>query len=178
MFLSMALIRQPSQTFMVSSQALLISPPFFLYVDDMPNTTQSTPRLFADDTCICVNHSRLSNLQNLLNIELDALSEWCADNQHTINPTKSQVPPNLKASFENFSVNINVSVSANEYVEYLGALLDSKLNYNFHIKAVELKLSRVVGIIAKLKSFLPQSVLLQLYYALVHPHLLYGLSVW
>ena len=126
---------------------------FLLCVNDMPNATQSTPRLFADDTCICVSHCKLSNLQNLLNTELDALSEWCADNQLTINPTKSQVLiilPNLKTNFENFSVNIkNLSVSANEYVKYLGVLIDLKLNYNFHIKAVELKLSRVVGIIAK-----------------------------
>ena len=35
-----------------------------------------------------------------------------------------------------------------------------------------------VIIMNKLKSFLPWNVLLQLYYALVHPHLLYGLSVW
>ena len=147
----------------------------------MPNATQSTPRLFADDTCICVNHRKLSNLQNLLNTELDALSERCADNQHTIISSKSQVliiPPNLKANFENFNVNINnVSVTANEYVKYLGVLIDSKLNYNFHVKAVELKLSRAVGIIAKLKSFLPRNVLWQLYHALVHPHLLYGLSL-
>ena len=90
---------------------------FLLYGNDMPNATQSTPRLFADDTCICVNHRKLSNLQNLLNTELGALSEWYADNQLAINPTKSQVliiPPNLKANFENFSVNVNnASVSAN-----------------------------------------------------------------
>ena len=64
---------------------------FLSYVNDMPNATQSTPRSFADDTCICVNHRKLSNLQNLLNTELDALSDLCADNQLTTNPTKSQV---------------------------------------------------------------------------------------
>ena len=48
---------------------------FLLYVNDMPNATQSTPRLFVDNTLICVNHRKLSNLQNLLNTELDALSE-------------------------------------------------------------------------------------------------------
>ena len=53
---------------------------FLLYINDLPNFPQSTPRLFADDTCFCVNHHKLSNLQNLLNTELDALSEWCADN--------------------------------------------------------------------------------------------------
>ena len=43
---------------------------------------------------------------------------------------------------------------------------------------IKSKISRSIGIIIKLKSFLPPSALLKLYYALVHPHLLYGLLVW
>ena len=85
---------------------------FLLYVNDMPNATQSNPRLFVNNTCICVNHRKLSNLQNLLNTELDTLSECCADNQLTINPTKSQaliIPLNLKA-------NLRISVSISTYL--------------------------------------------------------------
>ena len=42
---------------------------------------------------------------------------------------------------------------------------------------IDNKISRSIGIIVKLKSFLPPSALLKLYHALVHPHLLYGLLV-
>ena len=56
--------------------------------------------------------------------------------------------------------------------------MDSQLTFNSHIKMIENKISRSIGIIIKLKSFLPPSALLKLYYALVHPHLLYGLLVW
>ena len=42
----------------------------------------------------------------------------------------------------------------------------------------ENKLSRSIGIIIKLKSFLPPTALLKLNYVLVHPHLLSGLLVW
>jgi len=30
----------------------------------------------------------------------------------------------------------------------------------------------------KLKPFLPKSILLKIYYAILHPHLLFGLSIW
>ena len=35
-----------------------------------------------------------------------------------------------------------------------------------------------MGILSKLKHFLPSNSLLKLYYAFIHPHLLYGLSIW
>ena len=48
---------------------------FLLYVNDLPNLTKTTPRLFADDTCLTVHHSNLSNLQTELNLELIRVSE-------------------------------------------------------------------------------------------------------
>ena len=42
----------------------------------------------------------------------------------------------------------------------------------------EAKLSRNVGILFKLNKDLPTSALITLYYALVHPFLFYGISVW
>ena len=71
---------------------------------------QTTPRLFEDDACIGVNHRKLSNLQNILNTKLDALSKWCNDNQLTIHPTKSKaliMPPKINANTENFDIRIN-----------------------------------------------------------------------
>ena len=35
-----------------------------------------------------------------------------------------------------------------------------------------------MGILSKLKNFLPSTSLLKLYYAFIQPHLLYGLSIW
>ena len=35
-----------------------------------------------------------------------------------------------------------------------------------------------MGILSKLKHFFPSNLLLKLYYAFIHPHLLYGLSIW
>ena len=43
---------------------------------------------------------------------------------------------------------------------------------------IENKILRSIGIIIKLKSFLPPTALLKLYYALLHPHFLCDLLVW
>ena len=40
------------------------------------------------------------------------------------------------------------------------------------------KVSRSVGIISKLRRFAPTSILLKLYYGILHPLLLYGVIVW
>ena len=40
------------------------------------------------------------------------------------------------------------------------------------------KVACSVEILNKLKQTLPQTVMLQLYYALVHPLLLYGMMIW
>ena len=54
---------------------------FLFYVNDSPNSTKTIPGLFADDTCLTVYHSNLSNLQTELNLKLIWLSEWCKSNK-------------------------------------------------------------------------------------------------
>ena len=60
--------------------------------------------------------------------------------------------------------------------------LDSKLLFKNHIKnhikQIEVKVAKGVGILSKLRFLFPKSTLLLLYYALVHPHLLYVLFLW
>ena len=62
--------------------------------------------------------------------------------------------------------------------KYLGVFIDDKLNFQGHIKHLEKKVSRSVGILSKLKNYLPTHALFKLYYTFVHSHLLYGLIVW
>ena len=52
------------------------------------------------------------------------------------------------------------------------------LNFRKHIEVIENKLSRSLAILFKLKPVLPQNALLKLYYAMVHPYLIYGLVAW
>ena len=60
----------------------------------------------------------------------------------------------------------------------VGILIDEKLTFKSHITHLESKLSRSVGIIVRLRHYLPISFLLTIYYALIQSQLLYGLPIW
>ena len=62
--------------------------------------------------------------------------------------------------------------------KYLGVYLDSTLHFQPHIKQIEIKVAKAVGILSKLRFLFPKSTLILLYYALIHPHLLYALPLW
>ena len=63
------------------------------------------------------------------------------------------------------------------YVKYLGILIDKNLSWKIHIDYVATKLCKPVGLIAKLRHFVPQRTLLNICRALILPHLYYGLIV-
>ena len=62
--------------------------------------------------------------------------------------------------------------------KYLGVTFDESPSFDCHIKNLIKRLSRSVGILAKVKSFLNTKALLNLYYAIFHLHLQYGLITW
>ena len=65
-----------------------------------------------------------------------------------------------------------------DHVKYLGVLLDQHLSWNYQIKSVALKVSRGLGIIAKLKPFLKDNLIRTIYFSVVYSHLYYGIEAW
>ena len=66
----------------------------------------------------------------------------------------------------------------NGCAKYLGVTVDENLSFLPHIHAVELKLSRNLGIMKKLKQTFPHKTLTIIYNALIRPHLQYCATVW
>ena len=63
-------------------------------------------------------------------------------------------------------------------LEKIGVLLDSNLGWKFQINNVALKISRTVGVVARLRHFVPRTTLLHIYQSLILPYLTYGLAAW
>ena len=57
-------------------------------------------------------------------------------------------------------------------------MLDKKLNWKTHLNELAKKLSRSIGLIAKMKPYCSKSVLRSLYFSLFQSHLSYGIAVW
>ena len=55
---------------------------------------------------------------------------------------------------------------------------DNNLSWKFHVDYIALKISKTIGIISRLRHFVPTSILLNIYRSLIHPYISYGLLAW
>ena len=133
---------------------------FLIYINDIPNSVKCTPRLFADDTCLLMGAPSTTILETQLKDDFNNICNWISANNLTLNSKKLQlliIAPNLKFS----NVVLNIQSPAGEIktvfkAKYLGILFDNRLNFLAHIKILEVKIAISVGILNKLKYFLPQ----------------------
>ena len=63
-------------------------------------------------------------------------------------------------------------------IKYLGILVDSSLSGKQQVSNVSKKISRSIGIMYKLRPYLPLNVMKSIYYSLVYSHLIYAIEVW
>ena len=64
------------------------------------------------------------------------------------------------------------------FVKYHGVLIDNNLSWKFHVDYISLKISKTIGIISRLRHFIPTSILLNIYRSLIHPYISFGLLAW
>ena len=110
------------------------------------------------------------------------VSEWLIANKLTLNVSKSNFvifhPPQKKIH-TNITLYINdEKLEEKQFTKYLGVLIDKHLTWKQYIHYVNLKISRGIGLLAKLRHFVPQNILRTLYYAFIQPHVDYGLLNW
>ena len=63
-------------------------------------------------------------------------------------------------------------------IQYLGVTLDQSLSWSLQVSNVTKKINRAIACIRRIKTYLTQSILVQLYYSLLLPHLDYCSVVW
>ena len=134
--------------------------------------------LSADDTNLFLSDNNVQSLEFKLNIELETVSHWLSANKLSLNIKKTSFVvfhcPQKKILHQ---VNLQISnkqLKQVNQVKYLGLISDSNLNWKSHIHVPGIKISRGIGILAKIRHLVNSNMLSQLYYSLVFP----GLLVW
>ena len=142
----------------------------------------SVSRLFADDTALCISENSSENLEILAHKKLKNINLWMVSNGLIFHPSKTQalsIAPFIHKSSPSLSLNLcNNIANITNTAKYLGILIDNQLSLKSYVHFLEKKLSRSVGIMAKLSYHLTHNALLTLYHSLVHVHLIYALPVW
>lgn len=72
----------------------------------------------------------------------------------------------------------NVPVDLESSINFLGMKLDNRLNFSSHIESICSKLSKTAGVFFRICHYVPECILINLYYSIVYPYLLYGVLIW
>ncbi len=156
---------------------------FLIYINDLHKAIKySIIRHFADDTCLLISNKSPKQLQKQLNLDLRNLCNWLKANKISLNASKTELlifrHPNKKINY-NFKIKINgKKLIPSSYVKYLGVLIDSHLNWSFHINLLATKLSRAIGMLAKIRHYVTLRTLHSIYFGIFSSLLTYGSQIF
>ena len=158
---------------------------FLLYINDMPKFLKYvTPSMYADDTEIYASSKHGDELVANLNSDLENVRKWMLQNKLQIHPTKT------KYMYTGSSYNIRNKTSSNPTLinnipvprtgtyACLGVSLDERLTWEKHIDTICAKVGAGIGVMRRMKPFVPPETLKLTYEALVQPYFNYCSPLW
>jgi Reverse transcriptase (RNA-dependent DNA polymerase) len=182
-------------------QGSILGPLLFLvYVNDLPECSALITFLFADDTTLLASSDNLQDLFTFVNLEFKKVVTFFRAHKMALHPKKTNYivfnandhvfldtnldifidSNNEDENFEELKVKIaRISIhSSTPAIKFLGVYLDPKLNFKFHLTQIANRISKSLYVIQASKNILSEKSLKNLYYALIHSHLIYGIHVW
>lgn len=153
---------------------------FIIYVNDICYSSDLLSFcLFADDTNLIYNHHNVDTAIQHVNAELVKINSWLISNKLSINLLKTHYIvfcPRQHKYQGMFTLSIDgTKLSQVSSTKFLGLCMDENLTWNNHIDVLCGKISKNVGVMNRLKNFVPKNVLLTLYNSFVLSYLNYGL---
>ena len=119
-----------------------------------------------------------------MNVELHNVYQWLVSNKLTLNlkktnfvifrPYQKRLPFFPTIYINDRQTNKLTYLECKDHVKYLGVLIDYKMSWKNHIDSITLKLSKTIGLLSKIRHFVPFHTLVSIYNCLVVPYLRYG----
>ena len=141
---------------------------YIMYADD--------PTLFT--TIHLSNTCPTKYIEYHLNLDLNKINEWLKINKLSLNVKKSKY---IIHKLVNKQVNNlhKIDETVIERVQNCNLLgVQENRSWDVNIKNISIKRYKLIGILNKLKRFLPLNIKVTLYNALMLPYINYGLMVW
>lgn len=156
---------------------------FILFINDIARLDlNGKPRLFADDTALFYPNKDIHTIIALMEKDLQTLNNFFNTNLLSLNPTKTKYMifrsiRRIVPAHDHPRLATNIIEKVNCF-KYLGIHLDPTLSWNNHIHRIEKRVASYIGILWRVRLFVPCKTLLQYYFAYIHTHFNYIISVW
>ena len=118
-----------------------------------------------------------------INNELDSISEWLSINKLSLNvkKTKFMLFHFHQHNVNSFTLKLAINSEPIERVKefnFLGLTIDEHLSWTPHIQKISNKISRTIGIMCRLKRFLPTRILKLMYTSLILSYIQFSILTW
>jgi hypothetical protein len=155
---------------------------FLIYLNDLNSCSDVFNIInYADDSTLVSTLNAFSFDEHAMNRELEKAQNWFNANRLSVNPTKTKMmifhPPNKQVVAPNLTMN-NIPIERVDDFMYLGITLNTSLSWKPHTQRVATKISKINGVLSKLKSLVPPRILKIIYNSLITCHLNYGILLW
>ena len=159
---------------------------FLIYVNDLQYASNLLDLImFSDDTNLSYAEENIKKLFDIVNIELQKISQWFISNKLSLNVTKTKYSffhkpskkDNILLVLPKLSI-CNNEIKRSESIKFLGVFLDENLTWKDHIRYLENKIAKNIGLLFRSKPYLTKKCLLSLYYSYIHTYISYANIAW
>ena len=139
--------------------------------------------MYADDTTLYfkVEDFPKDHPRNCVTNELNKIHLWLQNNKLSLNAEKTKcITFHTRHKYINpvvYSIN-GVEIENVDSFKFICIFRNNHLTWSTHSGIVANKLSKIIGILKRLRYVYPEQVLLQIYNSLFVAHINYGLLVW
>ena len=153
---------------------------FIIYINDLRLSTTFKVNLFADDGYLSLSNSSEKELEQEVNFQLNKVNCWLQYNKLSLHPDKTTyLIFSRKKTKYSFDIKIGqVTLKESSETKYLGLLIDNKLSWKPHIKKIKSKLSSTCWALSRIRPYVNDNVLRNIYFGLIYPHLQYCIVCW
>ena len=161
---------------------------FIIYVNDMANSSNLFKFIiYADDTTlsttieVIINNINNADVESKINLELACINDWLKCNKLSLNITKCKYmifhTPQKKVGPLQLNIE-NTPIDRVSDFNFLGLTINEHLNWKSHIDKLANKISKTMGVLNKLKHYVPLNARMIIYNSLILSHLNYCILVW
>ena len=159
---------------------------FLIYINDLTHSSSNLQYImYADDATLIYSQSGFNNIEYKVNNELDNVSNWFKANKLKLNISKTNFcifhnrNHHVSTILDEVSLRIDSTlISRLNAVNFLGVIVDENLRWDVHIDNIVCKVSKSIGVLYKLRFYVPHPILFTLYNSLILPYLSYCIVVW
>ena len=154
-----------------------------LLINDLHEAVEfSSVHHFADDTNPILTDKSMKKIDKHINRSLKLVAEWIRANRLSLNTNKTELvifkPKNkIITKYLNYRIR-GQKIKPSSQVKYLGIILKDDLDWNSHLTKLIKKLSRSIGLLSKVRYYVPKHFLRTIYHSIFNSHLIYASEIW